>query len=85
MVGGAAIGLLLAIQAAVVERARPELMAYFNPLAGAEPGHALIDSDLDWGQDMLLLQAGAGGARRDGGALRAVRDREPVRSGVARR
>ena len=52
----AAIGLLLAIQVAVVERARPELMAYFNPLAGAEPGHALIDSDLDWGQDMLLLQ-----------------------------
>ena len=31
-------------------------MAYFNPLAGAEPGHALIDSDLDWGQDLLLLQ-----------------------------
>ena len=56
MIAGAAIGLLLAIQAAVVERARPELMAYFNPLAGAEPGHALIDSDLDWGQDMLLLQ-----------------------------
>ena len=53
---GAAIGLLLAIQVAVVERARPELMAYFNPLAGAEPGHALIDSDLDWGQDMVLLQ-----------------------------
>ena len=56
VIAGAAIGLLLAIQAAVVERARPELMAYFNPLAGAEPGHALIDSDLDWGQDMLLLQ-----------------------------
>jgi hypothetical protein len=56
VMAGAAIGLLLAIQAAVVERARPELMAYFNPLAGAEPGHALIDSDLDWGQDMGLLQ-----------------------------
>ena len=31
-------------------------MAYFNPLAGREPGHALIDSDLDWGQDFLLLK-----------------------------
>jgi hypothetical protein len=56
MMGGAAIGLMLAIQVAIVERARPELMAFFNPLAGAEPGHALIDSDLDWGQDMRLLQ-----------------------------
>jgi len=56
LIGGAAIALLLAIQIAVVERARPELMAFFNPLAGREPGHALIDSDLDWGQDMLLLK-----------------------------
>jgi hypothetical protein len=31
-------------------------MAYFNPLAGREPGRALIDSDLDWGQDKLLLK-----------------------------
>jgi hypothetical protein len=56
MVGGAALGLMLAIQVAIVERARPELMAFFNPLAGREPGHALIDSDLDWGQDFELLQ-----------------------------
>jgi hypothetical protein len=55
-IGGAALGLMLAIQIAIVERARPELMAFFNPLAGREPGHALIDSDLDWGQDMLLAQ-----------------------------
>jgi hypothetical protein len=51
-----AVGLLLAIQVAIVEHARPELMAYFNPLAGREPGRALIDSDLDWGQDKLLLK-----------------------------
>jgi hypothetical protein len=53
-VGGAA--LLIAGQAAVVETAEPELMAYFNPLAGREPGEILIDSDLDWGQDFLLLK-----------------------------
>jgi hypothetical protein len=53
---GIALGLLVATEVVVVSRARPELMAYFNPLAGREPGHALIDSDLDWGQDMLLLQ-----------------------------
>ena len=82
MIAGAAIGLLLAIQAPSSRRARPELMAYFNPLAGAEPGHALIDSDLDWGQDMLLLQRELG-ARRSKSALRVVRDPEPVRSGPA--
>ena len=57
VIGGAAIALLLAIEIAVVERARPQLMAFFNAFAGAEPGRALIDSDLDWGQDMLLLKA----------------------------
>ena len=51
-----AVALLLATEIVIVERARPELMAYFNPLAGREPGHALIDSDLDWGQDLLLLK-----------------------------
>lgn len=50
------IALLLAGQAVIVERAEPELMAYFNPLAGHEPGAALIDSDLDWGQDFALLK-----------------------------
>ncbi len=51
-----AFGVLLAASVATVERARPQLMAYFNPLAGREPGRALIDSDLDWGQDFLILK-----------------------------
>jgi hypothetical protein len=55
-IAGTALALLLVAQVAIVARARPELMAYFNPLAGREPGHALIDSDLDWGQDILLLK-----------------------------
>jgi hypothetical protein len=50
------LGALLLAGAVTVERARPELIAYFNPLAGREPGHALIDSDLDWGQDFPLLK-----------------------------
>jgi len=49
------VGALLVFAAVTVERARPELFAYFNPLAGREPGHALVDSDLDWGQDFPLL------------------------------
>ncbi len=55
-IAGAALVALLVAQVAIVGRASPELMAYFNPLAGREPGHALIDSDLDWGQDLRLLQ-----------------------------
>jgi hypothetical protein len=55
-IAGTALALLLATQVAIIGRARPELIAYFNPLAGREPGHALIDSDLDWGQDILLLK-----------------------------
>ena len=58
-------------------------MAYFNPLAGREPGHALIDSDLDWGQDILLLKRELRARRIDVAALRLVRDREPLRSGDA--
>jgi hypothetical protein len=51
-----AFSALLVAGVVTVERARPELLAYFNPLAGREPGRALVDSDLDWGQDFLLLK-----------------------------
>ncbi len=33
----------------------PDNLAYFNILASAEPEKVLVDSDLDWGQDMLRL------------------------------
>jgi hypothetical protein len=51
-----ALAAWLLVSAAIVQRAHPELFAYFNPLAGSEPGHALIDSDLDWAQDMGMLK-----------------------------
>jgi hypothetical protein len=56
LLGVAALGLCVAANVGVAAAARPELFAYFNPLAGGEPGHALIDSDLDWGQDLALLR-----------------------------
>ncbi|MES1192589.1 MAG: glycosyltransferase family 39 protein [Steroidobacter sp.] len=34
----------------------PDYLAYFNPLAGDHPEHILIDSDLDWGQDLKRLR-----------------------------
>jgi hypothetical protein len=42
----------------------PDYLAYFNELAGSEPEKILVDSDLDWGQDLKraaarLRQSGA--------------------------
>jgi hypothetical protein len=33
----------------------PDYLAYFNELAGGRPEEILVDSDLDWGQDLPLL------------------------------
>jgi hypothetical protein len=33
----------------------PDYLAYFNELAGSEPEKILVDSDLDWGQDVKRL------------------------------
>jgi hypothetical protein len=35
--------------------AHPDYLAYFNELAGSKPENILLDSDLDWGQDMKRL------------------------------
>jgi hypothetical protein len=36
-------------------RAHPDYLPYFNQLAGARPERVLVDSDLDWGQDLRRL------------------------------
>jgi hypothetical protein len=36
-------------------RAHPDYLAYFNELAGSRPERILVDSDLDWGQDLERL------------------------------
>ncbi|MEA2235752.1 MAG: hypothetical protein QOC81_476 [Thermoanaerobaculia bacterium] len=36
--------------------AHPDYFPYFNALAGREPGRYLVDSNLDWGQDLLRLR-----------------------------
>ena len=36
-------------------RAHPDYIPYFNELAGAHPERIVVDSDLDWGQDMKRL------------------------------
>ncbi len=51
----AAVALLLLSVAVSSLAAHPDYLAYFNITAGAKPEAFLVDSDLDWGQDMKRL------------------------------
>ena len=37
--------------------AAPQYLSYFNEFAASRPGHFLVDSDLDWGQDFYKLES----------------------------
>jgi hypothetical protein len=50
-----AVALLVLTLAIVPIRAWPDYLAYFNPVAGARPERVLVDSNLDWGQDLYRL------------------------------
>ena len=39
-----------------VAAAHPDYLAYFNEAAGKNPAHIAVDSNLDWGQDVLRLE-----------------------------
>ena len=54
LVRGAVAATLIA-SAVVPMRAHPDYLAYFNPLAGDRPELILVDSNLDWGQDLYRL------------------------------
>ncbi len=47
---------VLAIEVFVSARAHPDYLAYFNAFAGKHPERILLDSNLDWGQDLLRLE-----------------------------
>jgi len=47
---------LIAWQCIASIATHPDYFPYFNELAGREPGRLFIDSNLDWGQDMLRLR-----------------------------
>ena len=46
---------LLAAHAGAALLAHPDHLAYFNAFAGRDPSRYLVDSNLDWGQDVLRL------------------------------
>ncbi len=62
------VGGLLAAQAVETVRIHPHYLAYFSPAVGgpAEGYHHLVDSSLDWGQDLPALQTWLKANRRPG-------------------
>ncbi len=52
---GWALALLLVWLGLTSLAIHPDYIAYFNELAGSQPEKILVDSDLDWGQDMKRL------------------------------
>ncbi len=46
---------LIALQFIGFIRAYPEYIPYYNILGGEHPEHISLDSDFDWGQDVILL------------------------------
>jgi len=55
LTGGALLAAVFAWQVLVPLRAWPDYLAYFNETV-AEPRRVLVDSDLDWGQDLRRLE-----------------------------
>ena len=53
--GRALAAALVVWQVGTSARAHPDYLAYFNEFAGSRPERILLDSDLDWGQDLLRL------------------------------
>jgi len=47
---------LIGWQISLLYSAYPDYLPYFNMFAGKHPEHILIDSDLDWGQDVERLR-----------------------------
>src|SRR4030095_16789841 len=50
-----AIIALVAAALVIPIQAWPDYLAYFNPVAGSRPERVLVDSNLDWGQDLYRL------------------------------
>jgi hypothetical protein len=49
------LGVLVLWMAASSALSHPDYLAYFNEMAGSEPENIMVDSDLDWGQDVKRL------------------------------
>ena len=70
---GRAVAALLAAWLVVgVELAHPDYLAWFNEFAGRHPERIAVDSNLDWGQDILRLGKAARRRHIERGAVLVV-------------
>jgi hypothetical protein len=85
----AVVGALVLVQTGTAIAARKQALGYFNALAGSDPATILLDSDLDWGQDLFALRAEARARGIDTlklayfGTLRQCRHGLPALQGLA--
>jgi hypothetical protein len=63
-------------------RAHPDYLPYFNELAGSQPERILVDSDLDWGQDLMRLGEVLRSRKVDKLALSYFGTADPSRHGL---
>jgi 4-amino-4-deoxy-L-arabinose transferase-like glycosyltransferase len=70
--GRIAAALLLAWLVIGVALAHPDYLAWFNEFAGRHPERVAVDSNLDWGQDILRLGKAARRKRIERGAVLVV-------------
>ena len=56
LLGAAALLVGLVWQLSTLWRAYPDYLPWFNETVGAHPERVLVDSDLDWGQDLRRLE-----------------------------
>jgi hypothetical protein len=54
--GRTLVAVMLVAEVFVSVRAHPDYLAYFNAFAGDAPHEIFVDSNLDWGQDLLRLE-----------------------------
>jgi len=77
-----AVGALVGWQLAGSAAAHPDYLAWFNELAGRHPDRVLLDSNLDWGQDLYRLRDALTARRVDSVALAYLGVADPARQGL---
>jgi len=78
----AGAALLLTTHAAEGVRAHPDYLAHFNAFAGSRPEAIVVDSDLDWGQDLGRLARALEARGVDRLVLGYAGTAEPARHGL---
>ena len=77
-----AVGALLAWQIVGSAAAHPDYLAWFNELAGRHPDRILLDSNLDWGQDLYRLRDALAARHVESISLAYLGVADPARQGL---